>query len=70
MDCLKIESRFISRIVEKVIKKSIRKTYGVDADIRFNGFEVSFDGETASVHMDCEAKVGKEDLIKIFKELD
>lgn len=69
MDCLKIESRFIARIVEKTIERSIRKSYGVEANIRFNDIMVSFDGEEASVHVNCDAKVKKDDLSALLKNI-
>lgn len=69
MDSLSIESKFICGLIERAIKKYIRKKIGANVDISFDSISVSFDGESAAVKTTVQAKIKKEDISTLLKDL-
>lgn len=70
MDELKIGSGFIQGILTRIIIKAVAKKLGVKLNLNFNDpLSVTFDGENALVHLNLNAKMSKEDLNKLVKDL-
>jgi hypothetical protein len=70
MDEVKIGSGFIQGILTKIIAKAVAKKLGVNLNLNFNDpITVKFDGEQAIVHLNANAKLSKEDLGKLVKDL-
>jgi len=70
MDQMIIETGFVQSILARVVKKAVSKKIGVNLDLNFNDpISVQFDGEQALVHLNVNAKMSKEDLGKLVKDL-
>lgn len=72
MDELKLalHTRFMKNIVTKVLAKLIFKKTGYDVSIQVNELEVeTYDGKI-NIHMDINAELNSDDLIKILKSAD
>lgn len=69
MDGMTIESKFVTGIVSKVIKTALRKKLGYKVDVQLNKATVSItDGQT-HVHLDADAELSKEELMKILNSV-
>lgn len=67
MDEMKITSAFTRNIVSKLIRGVIKKKTGFDIDIRLSDFSTTIiDGKTY-VHLDVDAELEKDELIKLLK---
>jgi len=65
-----IETGFVQSILARVVKKAVSKKIGVNLDLNFNDpISVQFDGEQVLVHLNVNAKMSKEDLGKLVKDL-
>jgi hypothetical protein len=72
MDELKmaLHTRFMRSIVTKLLSKAIFKKTGYDVNIQINRIEAeTYDGKV-SIHMDVDAELSTEDLVKILKSGD
>ena len=72
MDELKLalHTRFMKNIVTKVLAKAIIKKTGYDVNIQVNGLEIeTYDGKI-NIHMDVNAELNSDDLVKILKSAD
>ena len=70
MDQMIIETGFVQSILTRVVKKAVSKKIGVNLDLNFNDpISIQFDGEQALVHLNVNAKMSKEDLGKLVKDL-
>ena len=69
MDEMKIVSKFTRGIISKAIKMIVHKKTGYDINIQLNNVTtVITDGKT-HLHVDLDAEVDKEELIKILKNI-
>ena len=69
MDELKITSKFMRTMISKLIKMALYKKFGCKIDIQINELNaVSIDGKT-HVHLDIDADLEKDELIKILKNI-
>lgn len=69
MDEMKIVSKFTRGIISKAIKMIVHKKTGYDINIQLNDVTtVIIDGKT-HLHVDLDAEVDKEELIKILKNI-
>lgn len=69
MDEMKIVSKFTRGIISKAIKMIVHKKTGYDINIQLNNVTtVIIDGKTR-LHVDLDAEVDKEELIKILKNI-
>jgi hypothetical protein len=69
MDEMKIVSNFTRGIISKILKKVIKKKTGYNMDIQLNSITTTVsDGET-HVHLDMDAELDKEELMKILKSI-
>lgn len=70
MDQMIIETGFVQSILARIVTKAVSKKLGVNLSLNFNDpISVQFDGEQALVHLNVNAKMSKEDLGKLVKDL-
>lgn len=72
MDELKLvlHTRFMRSVVTKMLSKAIFKKTGYDVDIQLNKIEAETYEGKIRIHMDIDAELNKEDLVKILKSGD
>lgn len=69
MDEMKIVSKFTTNMISKLVKMVLRKKLGYEIDIQLNEIKASIaDGKT-HIHLDVDAKLEKEELLKILKNI-
>lgn len=69
MDEMKIVSGFTRGIISKLVRMALRKKIGYDIDIQLNNIKATVvDGKT-HVHLDVDAELEKEELVKILKHI-
>ena len=69
MDEMKIGSKFTTNIISKLITMVIRKKFGYEVELKLNEVNATvIDGKT-HVHLDVDAELDKEELIKILKSI-
>lgn len=72
MDELKLalSTKFMRGIVTKILAKAIYKKTGYHVDIRLNEVKAETHDGKISLHMDIDAEMNSEDLVKILKSGD
>lgn len=69
MDEMKIGSKFITNIISKLASAVIRKKFGYDIKLNLNKANATIvDGKT-HVHLDIDADLEKDELVKILKNI-
>lgn len=69
MDEMKIGSKFTTGIVSKLVNMAIRKKFGYEVELKLNEINATvIDGKT-HVHLDVDAELDKEELMKILKSV-
>ena len=69
MDEMNIVSKFTTVMISKIAKKVLQKKLGYDIDVQLNEIKASIaDGKT-HIHMDVDAELSKEELLKILKNI-
>lgn len=69
MDEMKIGSKFTTSIVSKLLAMLIQKKLGYDVELKLNEVNVTvIDGKT-HVHLDVDAELEKDELMKILKNI-
>ena len=69
MDEMKIASAFTRNIVSRLIRMVLRKKTGYDIDIRLSEFTITVIDGNAHIHLDVDAELKKDELIKILKTI-
>lgn len=69
MDEMKIGSTLTRKIISKVIARAIKKKTGCKIDIYLNEFDASIRDGRTQVHLDIDADMDKESLIKLVSNL-
>jgi hypothetical protein len=69
MDEMKIVSNFTRGIVSKILKKVIKKKTGYNMDIQLNSITTTISDGKTHVHLDMDAELDKEELMKILKSI-
>lgn len=70
MDEMKIGSKFTTGIISKLVSMVIRKKLGYDVELKLNEVNATvIDGKT-HVHLDVDAELSKEELMKILASID
>ena len=69
MDELKLalSTRFMKNLVTKILTKAIFKKTGYEIGIQINKIEAETHHGKVSVHLDIDAEMNSEDLMKILK---
>lgn len=69
MDEMKIGSKFTTSIISKLVNLAIRKKLGYNIGLELNAIEATvIDGKT-HVHLDADAELEKDELMKILKSI-
>lgn len=66
---MKIQSAFMTRFVSKLLRTILRKKLGYDVDIQINNVKVNVSDGKASIHLDADAEVEANELMKILKNV-
>ena len=66
MDQMRIESDFMQGILAHAVATAILKKSGIVTSLEFNDpISITFDGEQAMIHISADARISKENLIKL-----
>lgn len=69
MDEMKIGSKFTTSIISKLVAMVIRKKLGYNVELKLNEVNATvIDGKT-HVHLDVDAELEKDELMKILKSI-
>lgn len=69
MDEMKIVSKFTNGIISKMIKMVLKKKLGYEVDIQLNQITMTIIEGKTHVHLDANAELKKEELVKILKNI-
>lgn len=69
MDEMKIGSKFTTNIISKLIAMVIRKKFGYEVELKLNEVNATVIEGKTHVHLDVDAELDKEELIKILKSI-
>ena len=69
MDEMKIVSKFTTNMISKLVKMVLRKRLGYDFDIQLNEIKTTITDGKTHVHLDVDAELEKEELVKILKKI-
>lgn len=69
MDEMKIVSKFTTNVISKFVKMVLRKKLGYDVDIQLNEIKTTITDGKTHVHLDVDAELDKEELLKILKNV-
>ena len=67
MDEMRIESKFARSVISKLLRRVLRKKLGYDIDIWVNELHATITDGKTHLHMDVDAELDKEELMKILK---
>ena len=63
---MKITSKFTTNIVSKIITKILKQKLGYNAELKLNAIRINLDDEQTHIHLDVDADISKEELLKII----
>lgn len=66
---MRIVSKFTRGIISKAVKMVIHKKTGYDVDIRLNEVTTTITDGKTHLHLDIDANLEREELIKILKSI-
>lgn len=66
---MKIVSKFTTNVISKLVNTVLRKRLGYDLDIRLNEIKTTITDGKTHVHLDVDAELEKEELLKILKNI-
>lgn len=66
---LNLSSKFMRGLITKLISKTVYKKLGYKVDIELNAIQVEVINGKAHVHVDVDAEINNEELIKIVKSI-
>lgn len=69
MDEMKIVSKFTRGIISKILKTVIHKKTGYDVDIQLNEIATTISDGKTHLHLDVDAEINKDELMKILKSV-
>ena len=69
MDEMKIVSKFTTNVISKLVKMVLQKKLGYDVDIQLNEIKTTITDGKTHVHLDVNAELEKEELLKILKNI-
>lgn len=70
MDEMKIKSKFTTMIVSKILKGVIKSKTGYDVNIQLNELQTSINDGKTHIHLDVDAEINKEELMKLLNTLN
>lgn len=66
---MKIASDFLRGIISKIAMVAIRKKLGCEVKVQVNGVEAKVVGGKTRVHLDLDAEMEKEELLRLLKKV-
>lgn len=69
MDEMRIVSKFTRGIISKAVKMVVHKKTGYDVDIQLNELTTTITDGKAHLHLDIDANLERDELIKILKSI-
>lgn len=69
MDEMRIVSKFTRSIISKLVRKTLKKKTGYDVGVQVNELNVAIADGKAHVHLNIDAELNKEELMKILKNI-
>lgn len=69
MDEMRIVSKFTRGIISKAVKMVVHKKTGYDVDIQLNEVTTTITDGKTHLHLDVDADLEREELIKILKSI-
>lgn len=69
MDELKIKTGFMKKIIGGIISKTVKKKVGIDAMIKVEDLDFTFDEKTAHIRLSIEGDIPKDDLNMFMKKI-
>ena len=64
---INLRTKFMRKVVSKLISKAIKSKAGYEVDIQFEELNANFDGGGIMVKANLEAKMSKDEFMKILK---
>ena len=64
---INLKSKFMRKVVSKLLSKSIKSKTGYEIDIQFDELNASFEDGEITVKANLEAKMSKDEFMKILK---
>ena len=64
---INLRTKFMRGVISKLISKSIKSKTGYEIGIQFDELNASFDGGEITLEAKLEAKLSKEEFMKILK---
>ena len=62
-----LKSKFMRKVVSKLLSKSIKSKTGYEIDVQFDELNASFEDGEITVKANLEAKISKDEFMKILK---
>lgn len=69
LDIFSLKSRLMRDAASKIVSKAIRNKIGCDVGIHFNSVQIAVADGEVKVHLDADADIKKEELIKLLEKL-
>lgn len=69
MDEVRIVSKFTRSVISKLLKMTLHKKLGYNIDIQLNEVNATVTDGKTHVHLDVDAELDKDELIKILKTI-
>lgn len=69
MDEVRIVSKFTRSVISKLLKIAVHKKLGYNIDIQLNEVNATVTDGKTHVHLDVDAELDKEELMKILKTI-
>lgn len=69
MDEVKIVSGFTKGLISKLLRTVLRKKTGCDVNLQLNDFNIAISDGKTHVHLDLDAELEKDELIKLLKNV-
>ena len=69
MDEMRIVSKFTRGIISKAVKMVVHKKTGYNVDIQLNEITTTINDGKTHLHLDVDADLDKDELIKILKSM-
>ncbi|MCI9004416.1 MAG: CTP synthase [Lachnospiraceae bacterium] len=69
MDEMRIVSKFTRNVISKILRMVLCKKTGYEIDIQLNDVQVTIVEGKTHIHLDMDAEIDKEELLKILKNI-
>lgn len=66
---MRITTKLMRTMLAKLVKMALRKKFGYNVDIQLNEMEATVIDGKAHVHLNVDAELNKDELMKILKTI-